>query len=90
MPRVVGVAEAEADPSAVAVASAAAAPAVVADAAAEAGDVLEVAVLGSCATVVPLVAVEGVNVVAADVCAGVVESVGVAVAVVAAWLALVA
>jgi hypothetical protein len=91
MPRVVGVAEA--DPSAVAVASAAvavaAAPAVVADVLAEAGDVLEVAVLGSCATVVPLVVVEGVNVVAAEDCDEAVESVGVAV-VDTAWRALVA
>jgi hypothetical protein len=65
-------------------------PRVVGVAEAEAGDVLEAGVLGSCATVVPLVAVEGVNAVAADVCAEAVESVGVAVAVVAAWLALVA
>jgi hypothetical protein len=52
--------------------------------------VLETLLVGFLATVVPVVAVEGVNVVAADVCAWVVESVGVAVAVVAAWLALVA
>jgi hypothetical protein len=89
MPRVVGTAVAETDPSADAVASAAAAAAGAAEVLDDAGDVLDVEVVGFCAIVVPVVAVEGVNVVAAEVCAEAVESVGVVV-VDAAWRVLVA
>jgi hypothetical protein len=56
----------------------------------DASAVLETLLIGFWATVVVVVAVEGVNVVAAEVCAETVESAGVAVADVAAWLALVA
>jgi hypothetical protein len=56
----------------------------------DAGAVLEALLIGFLATVVVVVAVEGVNVVAAEVCAETFESAGVAVADVAAWLALVA